>query len=118
MPVPPTDGAQEIAIRINDPKAKLSNYASARKSLLGNQNAGGRFAKMEQEITAQNSQFIDTQVDQQQAIISRQDNRLAEISEDVGILGQMGRQINDELDEQDTFAAARRDCGHSLAQAD
>ena len=35
------------------------------QTLLGNQNAGGRFAKMDQQITAENSRFIDTQVDQQ-----------------------------------------------------
>ena len=75
---------QEIAIRINDPKAKLQNYQNARKvpisalfltshplsvsqALLGGQNKGGRFSKMEEEITASNQKFIDTQVDQQQA---------------------------------------------------
>jgi hypothetical protein len=40
-----------------------------------------------------------------QAIIKEQDRELEGIHEDVVLLGQMGRQIGDELDEQDGFVA-------------
>lgn len=91
---------QEITVRINDPKAKLQNYQQARKNLLGAKAKGGRYAKLEEDISAQNQSFIETQVDRQEVIIKNQDKQVEDLAQDLQTLGVLAHQIDDELEEQ------------------
>ncbi len=78
----------------------------------------GRYDALEEQITSQNQNFIETQIDRQQAcvvmheslpmshqwlqtIMKRQDEQVVDLSSDIQVLGQMAHQIDDELDEQD-----------------
>jgi len=60
----------------------------------------GRYAKLENEMERSNQEFIDHQRSQQQAVLEKQDEQLAQVGASVSTLKRMGQAIGDELDDQ------------------
>ena len=93
---------------MNSSRAKAQAYQVTRDALLGKAAKQSRFDRLNEDISAANQKFINDQEGQQQAIIQRQDEKLTDITEDVKLLGHMGRQIHDELDEQNEYVLTAR----------
>jgi syntaxin 6 len=62
--------------------------------------AQSRYQRLDNELERNNQDFIEEQLQQQQQIISQQDEQLEKVGQSVGVLKQMGEQIGDELEEQ------------------
>ncbi|KAF4517690.1 hypothetical protein B566_EDAN016516 [Ephemera danica] len=59
-----------------------------------------KYSKLENEMDSPHRQFMDTTLQQQQHMIHSQDEQLDAISDSIGTLKTVSRQINSELDEQ------------------
>jgi len=59
-----------------------------------------KYSKLENEMDSPNHSFLDSTLQQQQRMIHSQDEQLDAISDSIGTLKTVSRQINTELDEQ------------------
>ncbi|XP_067894030.1 syntaxin-6-like isoform X2 [Heterodontus francisci] len=59
-----------------------------------------KYSRLDQELQAVNSQFIEDQHVQQQLITEQQDDQLVLVSGSIGVLKNMSQKIGNELDEQ------------------
>ncbi|XP_069793710.1 syntaxin-6-like isoform X2 [Narcine bancroftii] len=59
-----------------------------------------KYSRLDQELQAVNSQFIEDQNIQQQLIVEQQDDQLELVSGSIGVLKNMSQKIGHELDEQ------------------
>lgn len=59
-----------------------------------------KYSKLENELDSPNRQFLDDTLQQQNHIVRTQDEQLDMISDSVGTLKTVSRQIGSELDEQ------------------
>ncbi|XP_078392868.1 syntaxin-6-like [Cetorhinus maximus] len=77
-----------------------------RQSLLSTKGSQGlnstsdKYSRLDQELQAANSQFIEDQHIQQQLITEQQDDQLELVSGSIGVLKNMSQKIGNELDEQ------------------
>ncbi|XP_041064002.1 syntaxin-6-like [Carcharodon carcharias] len=72
-------------------------------STRGNQglnSTSDKYNRLDQELQAANSQFIEDQHIQQQLITEQQDDQLELVSGSIGVLKNMSQKIGNELDEQ------------------
>ncbi|GCC17016.1 hypothetical protein chiPu_0020462 [Chiloscyllium punctatum] len=72
-------------------------------STRGNQglnSTSDKYSRLDQELQAANSQFIEDQHMQQQLITEQQDDQLELVSGSIGVLKNMSQKIGNELDEQ------------------
>ncbi|XP_020373275.1 syntaxin-6 [Rhincodon typus] len=72
-------------------------------SARGNQglnSTSDKYSRLDQELQAANSQFIEDQHMQQQLITEQQDDQLELVSGSIGVLKNMSQKIGNELDEQ------------------
>lgn len=60
----------------------------------------GRYARLEDDMERNNQDFIEQQKNQQQMVITRQDEQLVKVGTSVTTLKKMGEAIGDELDDQ------------------
>lgn len=60
----------------------------------------GRYARLEDEMERNNQDYIEQQKNQQQVMITRQDEQLVKVGASVTTLKRMGEAIGDELDDQ------------------
>lgn len=90
---------QDISAQMTDLKARGKAGAASRNALLGSRS--GKYAKLESEQQRANQRFLDDADQQQQQLISRQDDKLDEVRVAVTNLKTMGEVIGDELDSQD-----------------
>ncbi|XP_059840898.1 syntaxin-6-like isoform X4 [Hypanus sabinus] len=76
-------------------QALLSARGSQRPS-----STSDKYSRLDQELQAVNSQFIEDQNMQQQLIVEQQDDQLELVSGSIGVLKNMSQKIGHELDEQ------------------
>lgn len=83
-------------------KGKLDN--DSREALMkpkgGRSDPSNRYEKLDDAIKSDNDSFINSQAQTQETMIRQQDTELDELGNVVGVLGQMGKQINTELEQQ------------------
>uniref|UniRef100_UPI00398F287B syntaxin-6-like n=1 Tax=Pristiophorus japonicus TaxID=55135 RepID=UPI00398F287B len=66
----------------------------------GPSSTSDKYSRLDQELQAVNSQFIENQHVQQQLIAEQQDDQLELVSGSIGVLKNMSQKIGNELDEQ------------------
>eukprot|EP00118_Oscarella_pearsei_P024676 m.306573 g.306573 ORF g.306573 m.306573 type:complete len:251 (+) comp41361_c0_seq1:337-1089(+) len=87
---------------LNSSSTKSKVEQTKRKDLIGRPSgkSQSRYDKLDNELERNNQDFIEEQVQQQQAVMKEQDVQLEMVGQSVGVLKQMGEQIGNELDDQ------------------
>ncbi|XP_067829072.1 syntaxin-6-like [Heptranchias perlo] len=95
---------KEMKDHISSPSAAAFGERRNRQSLIGGienqQKHIDRYRRLDQELEAVNSQYIEEQQVQQRLIVEQQDEQLQLVSGSIGVLKNMSGRIGDELDEQ------------------
>lgn len=99
---------REIKDHMASPATKSKEQAKVRQALLtsngpSNSRMDTRYARLDTEMERSNQRFIDDNDQQQQMLISNQDDQLDMIGASVGVLKNMSHQIGNELDEQNVM---------------
>jgi chromosome segregation ATPase len=112
---------EEIKRDVNGETMKAKMQSNQRQALLGAsghqgpKKAQNRYAKMENELKQGNQGFIDDQIQRQQQIMREQDQDLGKVSHSLHVLGQMGEEIGNELDDQNRMLD---DLSHHMEHTD
>lgn len=99
---------REIKDHMASPATKSKEQAKVRQALLtsngpSNSRMDTRYSRLDTEMERSNQRFIDDNDQQQQMLISNQDDQLDMIGASVGVLKNMSHQIGNELDEQNVM---------------
>jgi len=107
---------KDITNKVLNPKIKNKNEKHKRNNLMNTKHYNGnKYSRLENEMEDSNQRFITDQQQQQQILMSHQDDQLENVSKSVGVLKSMGSQIGNELEGQ---AIIMDDLGHEIEQTD
>ncbi|XP_072919795.1 syntaxin-6 isoform X1 [Hemitrygon akajei] len=90
-----SSSSMQALVEQRNRQALLSARGSQRPS-----STSDKYSRLDQELQAVNSQFIEDQNMQQQLIVEQQDDQLELVSGSIGVLKNMSQKIGHELDEQ------------------
>ncbi|XP_072130455.1 syntaxin-6-like isoform X3 [Mobula birostris] len=90
-----SSSSMQALVEQRNRQALLSARGSQRPSFTSD-----KYSRLDQELQAVNSQFIEDQNMQQQLIVEQQDDQLELVSGSIGVLKNMSQKIGHELDEQ------------------
>lgn len=93
---------QDMKDHLSSPQTRSREDKKSRQGLLANgpKKPQDKYMRLENEIERANQKYIDDTQQQQQLMISNQDEQIDMIGTSVGVLKNMSHQIGNEMDEQ------------------